>query len=160
MLDESEFERLYRGLEKRLFNIAWRWTWNSSEAQELVHEGFIRVWARRAKIDPDTAERYLVRTLINLCHKRARRQRRWNRVRELLPLAPATPDGPAASYQEKSLRRAIESLPDKQRDVLLLTEFTDMKQHQIGKLLGIPAGTVASRRNTAVRKLKEAMHEY
>ena len=160
MLDESEFEQLYRSLEKRLFNIAWRWTWNPAEAQELVHEGFIRVWARRAKIDPSTAERYLVRTLINLCHKRARRHRRWNRIRELLPLPQAKPAGPEASYQENSLRRAIESLPDKQRDVLLLTEFTDLKQHQIGELLGIPPGTVASRRNTALRRLKETMHEH
>lgn len=160
MLDPIEFERLYRALEKRLFNIAWRWTWNSVEAQELVHEGFMRVWARRAKIDPSTAEHYLVRTLINLCHKRARRQRRWNRVRELLPLPRANADGPEASYQANSLRRAIESLPDRQRDALLLTEFTDMKQHQIGELLGIPAGTVASRRNAALRILKEIMHEH
>lgn len=160
MLDEIEFERLYQDLEKRLFNIAYRWTWNAAEAQELVHEGFIRVWARRAAIDPATAERYLVRTLINLCHKRARRQRRWNHVRELLPLSRAKPEPPEASYQANSLRRAIEALPDKHRDVLLLAEFTDMKQHQIGELLGIPAGTVASRRNTALLKLKEAMHEY
>ncbi|MFU8833495.1 MAG: RNA polymerase sigma factor [Wenzhouxiangella sp.] len=160
MLDETEFERLYHGLEKRLFNIAWRWTWNSAEAQELVHEGFIRIWARRATIDPLTAERYLVRTLINLCHKRARRKRRWNRVRELLPLPRENPDNPEESFQVHALRRAMESLPDQQRDVLLLTEFTDMKQHQIGELLGIPAGTVASRRNTALRKLKEVMHEH
>lgn len=160
MLGESDFERLYHGLEKRLFNIAYRWTWNSGEAQELVHEGFIRLWARRASIDPPTADRYLVRTLINLCHKRARRQRRWNRIRDLLPLPSPKPDGPAASYQNDSLRRAIESLPDKQRDVLLLTEFTDMKQHQIGQLLGIPAGTVASRRNSALQKLREFMHEH
>jgi len=159
VLDEREFERLYHGLEKRLFNIAWRWTWNSAEAQELVHEGFIRVWARRATIEPGTAERYLVRTLINLCHKRARSQRRWNRAREMLPLRLPKPDRPESSYEASSLRRAIELLPDKQRDVLLLTQFTDMNQHQIGELLRIPAGTVASRRNTALQRLKEAMHE-
>lgn len=160
MLDEGEFERLYQGLEKRLFNIAYRWTWNAADAQELVHEGFIRLWARRSSIDPPTADRYLMRTVINLCHKCARRQRRWNRIRDLLALQSPKSDGPATSYQNDSLRRAIESLPDKQRDVLLLTEFTDMKQQQIGQLLGIPAGTVASRRNTAVRKLREFMHEH
>lgn len=160
MLDADAFELLYRDQERRLFNIAWRWTWNSAEAQELVHDGFIRLWARRATIEPSTAERYLVRTLINLCHKRARRHRRWNRVRELLPLSLVRPDGPESNYQASSLRRAIESLPDKQRDVLLLTQFTDMKQHQIAELLGIPAGTVASRRNTALRSLKEIMHEH
>lgn len=157
MLDESGFEKLYRGQEKRLFNIAWRWTWNSAEALELVHEAFIRVWARRKTIDPATAERYLVRTLVNLCHKRARRLRRWSRIRELLALPRPATDDPESSYSTDALRRAIESLPDAQRDVLLLTEFTDMTQVRIGELLGIPAGTVASRRNTALRKLGEAL---
>ena len=160
MLDESEFERLYRGLEKRLFNIAWRWTWNSAEAQELVHDCFVQVWARRARIHPSTAEHYLVRTLINLCHKRARKHRRWKRVREMLPLLSTKPERPAASYQMDALHQAMESLPDTQRDVLLLTEFTDMKQREIAELLGIPTGTVASRRNTALRSLKEIMHEH
>lgn len=159
MLSKERFEQLYRGSEKQLFNIAYRWAWNHAEAQELVHEAFIRIWSRRLLIDPDRAHAYLVRTVVNLCQKLARRRRRWKRVHETLGLAGERAPEPEREFRQHQLRLAIEALPDSLRHVLLLTEFTDMKQAEIGDLLGIPGGTVASRRNTAVRRLKEKFNE-
>lgn len=159
MLSKERFEQLYRNSEKQLFNIAYRWAWNGAEAQELVHEAFIRIWSRRLLIDPDRAHGYLVRTVVNLCQKLARRRRRWQRVHETMGLAAERAPEPDQDYHEQQLRVAIEALPDTLRHVLLLTEFTEMKQSEIGNLLGIPAGTVASRRNTAVRRLKEKFNE-
>lgn len=159
MLTKERFEQLYRGWERQLFNIAYRWAWNHEEAQELVHEAFIRVWSRRLLIDPDRAHAYLVRTVVNLCQKLARRRRRWQRVHETLGLTGERASQPDQEYRQRQLRQAIEALPDTLRHVLLLTEYTDMNQAEIGDLLGIPAGTVASRRNTAVRRLKEQFNE-
>lgn len=159
MLSKERFEQLYRASEKQLFNIAYRWAWNHAEAQELVHEAFIRVWSRRLLIDPDRAYAYLVRTVVNQCQKLARRRRRWQRVGETLGLAGERPPRPDQEYRQRQLRQAIETLPDTLRHVLLLTEFTDLKQAEIGDLLGIPSGTVGSRRNTAVRQLKEKFNE-
>jgi len=159
VLSKEGFERLYRDSEKQLFNIAYRWAWNRSEPQELVQEAFIRIWSRRLLIDPDRAYAYLVRTVVNLCQKLARRRRRWQRVRETLGIAGERAPEPDQDYRRRQLRDAVEALPDTLRHALLLTEFTDMKQAEIGDLLGIPAGTVASRRNTAVRQLKEKFNE-
>ena len=159
MLNKVQFERLYQASEKQLFNIAYRWTWNHAEAQELVHEAFIRVWSRRLFIDPARAHAYLVRTVVNLCQKFVRRRRRGQRVHETLGLTAERAPEPDQDYHRQQMRNAIETLPDALRHVLLLTEFTDMKQTEIGDLLGIPAGTVASRRNTAVRRLKEKFNE-
>lgn len=159
MLTRPQFEKLYQSSEKQLFNIAYRWAWNSAEAQELVHEAFIRTWSRRLLVDPDRAHAYLVRTVVNLCQKLARRRRRWQRIHETLGIAGERAPEPDQDYRRGQLRDAIEALPDTLRHALLLTEFTDMTQAEIGDLLGIPAGTVASRRNTAVRRLKEKFNE-
>lgn len=159
MLNRDKFEQLYLDSEKQLINIAYRWAWNRAEAQELVHEAFIRAWSRRMFIDPERAHAYLIRTVVNLCQKLARRRRRWQRVHEALGIAAERAPEPDQDYGQLQLRDAIEALPDKLRHVLLLTEFTDMKQAEIGDLLGIPAGTVASRRNTAIRLLKEKFNE-
>jgi len=159
MLNTDQFEALYKASEKQLFNIAYRWAWNRAEAQELVHEAFTRVWSRRRLVDPDRAHAYLVRTVVNLCQKLARRRRRWQRVYETLGIAADRPPEPEQDYRQEQMREAIEALPDRQRHVLLLSEFIDVKQSEIGDLLGIPAGTVASRRNTAVRRLKEKFDE-
>jgi RNA polymerase sigma-70 factor (ECF subfamily) len=70
---------------------------------------------------------------------------------------PPGPLGPDQEWQQQRLRNAIEALPLDLRQVLLLTEYSGLKQREIGQLLGIPAGTVASRRNTAIRHLGDAL---
>jgi len=157
VLNRDEFEQLYRDSEQQLFNVAYRWAWNRDQARELVHEAFIRVWSRRLFIDPERARAYLVATLLNLCRKLARRRTRWQRVREALGMAVEPAPRPEQDYRQRQLREAIEALPDGMRHALLLSEFTDLRQREIGALLGIPAGTVASRRNTAIRRLRQRL---
>ena len=53
------------------------------------------------------------------------------------------------------LRKLIDKLPLKLRGTVLLTEFSNMSYDEIGKSLGIPAGTVGSRRNKAIKIMKE-----
>jgi RNA polymerase sigma-70 factor (ECF subfamily) len=155
VLDTHAFEALYRAEEERLFNIAYRWTWNAADAAELVHEAFARIWDRRRSVDPERAPAYAARTVVNLCHKRARRRRRWQRVRQALHLDPERPAQPTDRYEQDIVRRAVEALPDDLRDVLLLTEFAGLKQREIADILNIPPGTIASRRNRALKKLEE-----
>lgn len=157
MLDTDGFEALYRDQEKRLFNIAYRWTWNAADAAELVHEAFARIWDRRRSVDPARAPAYAARIVVNLCHKRHRRRQRWERVRRLLPLEPAGPRQPTEHYDDSLLRDALEALDDDLRDVLLLTEFSGLKQREVAEALGIPPGTVASRRSRALDELENRL---
>ena len=158
MLDRPTLERLYLKQEKLLFNIAIRWTWNAAEAQELVQEAYLRLWTRRLRINPETASSYVYRIVLNLCQKHARRRERWRRVRSLFGANAVSPAGPEVEWQNDQLRSAIEELSENQRKVLLLTEYSDLKQREIAELLDIPIGTVASRRNLAIQRLKEAIH--
>jgi len=155
VLDTEAFEALYRAEEKRLFNIAYRWTWNAADAAELVHEAFARIWDRRRSVDPERAPAYAARIVVNLCHNKARSRRRWQRVRAALRLQPKRARQPGERYDESVVRRAVESLPDELRDVLLLTEFGGLKQREIAEILSVPPGTVASRRSRALKKLEE-----
>lgn len=159
MLTRQTFEQLYRESEKPLFNIAYRWVWNRGEAQDLVQEAFLRVWTRRLLIDPERAYPYLVRTVVNLCQNVARRRRRWTRVRNTLGIVAEPQPQPDQDLQRHQLRQAMEKLSDAQRHALLLTEFTDMKHSEIAVLLGIPAGTVGSRRNSAIRQLRIKLND-
>jgi RNA polymerase sigma-70 factor, ECF subfamily len=166
---EAEWQALYARLERPLYNLAYRYVWQSQEAQDAVHDAFLQLWTRRRQILPDTADRYLWVAVLNLSRKRWR----WRRAKrflygdeELLALeAPQSPESDAASSQEhRLLRRAIDGLPDKLRSVLLLTEFAEMSYESIAALLSIPAGTVASRRHLAIKQLnselKRDCHEH
>ncbi len=156
MLDQKLIEKLYGRLERPLFNIALRWTWNEAEAQELVQEAFVRLWSARWRVRSDTVEAYLYRIVLNLGQKHARRRESWWKVSNLLP---GTDRGmsPEDTVDSARLRDAIKGLPPDIRNVLLLCEFSDLKQREIAELLNIAPGTVASRRHLAVKRLKEAL---
>lgn len=157
-ITERDWHALYVRLERPLYNLAYRYTWDRQEAQDTVHDAFLQLWARRGRIRPDTANRYLWTSVLNLSRKR----RRWRRTKSFLYgeeafrelAALGSPESEiAASQEQRLLYRAIDKLPEKLRTALLLTEFGDMPHDAVAELLSVPAGTVASRRNLALKHL-------
>lgn len=160
MLRQKDLEELFVKRERSLFNIALRWTFNEAEADELVQEAFLKVWQQRHRVVMETANAYLYQTLNRLAMKHARRRTVWRRVRRMLG---SSGDGrhllPSEHYDRVELQKAIQALPDGQRAVLLMAEFSGLSQRDIGHALNIPAGTVGSRRHAALARLKELLDE-
>jgi RNA polymerase sigma-70 factor (ECF subfamily) len=55
------------------------------------------------------------------------------------------------------LEVAIDALPEREREVLVLKEFEGLRYREIAELLGIPIGTVMSRLYTARKNLAEIL---
>jgi RNA polymerase sigma factor (sigma-70 family) len=160
----AAWEQAYRRLEQPLFNLACRYTWNRDEAEDVVHDAFLRVWDRRQEVRVATLDRYLWVATLNA----ARQRRRWRRFKVFLQLEDQAwedglieaqrPEGVLEAAQQRvQLARAIDSLPEKLRAALLLAEFSGFSYDEAAQLLAIPAGTFASRRNSALRKLREIL---
>jgi RNA polymerase sigma-70 factor (ECF subfamily) len=66
-----------------------------------------------------------------------------------------------ASQQERTalVQKAVSSLPDASRAVLVLREYEDMSYQEIANALDIPVGTVMSRLNYARKLLKEKLEQ-
>lgn len=155
----ERLERLFVALERKLTNVVYRWLWDREEVRDVVQEAFLRLWRRRDEVDWKRAEPLVYRIALNLASNRRRARRIWRLVKleDWFP-APSTPEvGLAAAQEDALVRRAIDALPERHRRVLALTTFTDLTHDEIGEILGIPAGTVASRRNTAVALLKKRL---
>lgn len=161
-LDEAAWTALYQRLEAPLYNAAFRYVWQRQDAQDLVQEAFLQLWQRRTTIGLATVDGWLWTTVLNL----ARKRRRWQALRQFLqldegePLAArdAAPEQQLQDAQQgRQLRAAIDALSEKLRRVLLLTEFSALPQHEVAAMLGIPPGTVASRRHLALRQLRAAL---
>ena len=73
--------------------------------------------------------------------------------------APHASFGIEGNEQVDLLRRAIEQLPDNQKQVLLLRYYGEMKFVEIADLLGCPLNTALGRMHKAVLKLRELMGE-
>ncbi len=72
-------------------------------------------------------------------------------------------EGPAASFrmegteQEQKLRKAIDALPENQKQVLLLRYYSGLKFVEIAEMLGCPLNTALGRMHKAMQKLKTMM---
>ena len=160
-MDRQAFEALYLELEQALFNIAYRWVWDEEEAMDVVQDTFCRVWERRPSLEPEQLKSYLYRTTINRASNLRRRNLlwQWTGLEALAPqLARGRPDEPVLRAESEYLvRKAIDSLPKRYKDVILLHRFSGLSQAEVGQILGIATGTVASRHHKALKLLKKKL---
>ena len=162
-IDEAALGDLYARLERPMYNVVYRRLWNEQDSIDVVHDAFVRLWNARSRVRPEGVEAYAWRTVLNLASNRRRAQRLWgwlafdaDRDGGEAPGADADLD---RKQREARVRAAVEALPEKLRDVVLLAEFSDLGQAEIGAILGIPPGTVGSRRNAAASLLRDALGE-
>jgi RNA polymerase sigma-70 factor (ECF subfamily) len=161
-LDRSTFEAVYARLEKPMFNVALRWVWDRDEARDVVQDAFVRVWQRRAKVDAATVEPYLWQAVLNAAANRgrARRMKAFFGLEaaegEAAPGA-SSEEALAGAQQQRAVRRAIDALPEKLKVVVVMCELSGLSYDEVSRTLGIPMGTVASRRSAAMAKLEAAL---
>ena len=59
--------------------------------------------------------------------------------------------------EAREIRRAVDSLPEQTRQVVLLIYFQGLKYREAAQALGIPVGTVKSRLHGAIQRLGEVL---
>jgi RNA polymerase sigma-70 factor, ECF subfamily len=152
-------EALFAAHERALYNVAYRVVWSADDAREVVQDAMLRLWRKRDRIDWDRAPGLAFRTVLGLAANR----RRGNRVRSAFGLRvrtddPVAPDAALAGAElDAAVRRAIDELPARLRDVLLLATFSELDHAGIARALDIAVGTVGSRRHEAIARLRAAV---
>jgi RNA polymerase sigma-70 factor (ECF subfamily) len=156
--DRNAFEELYRLYQKPLVNYLFRLSWNRPLAEDLLQEVFLRLWKAAATYEPTAkVSTYVFRIAHNLFLNEAARRRET-----VLEGADAElRQDPASDLARRELtsavQKAVEALPEGEREVLLLAEYNGFKYAEISEILGIPVGTVKSRMWSATQRLKEAL---
>ena len=164
-LTRAELEALYTRLEKPMYNVVYRWLWDTEEARDVVQEAFCRLWRARDRVDLATVEPFVYKIALNLASNRRRSRRLWRLVSwERAPAAATSYLGADDSLELKERRaavqRALDKLPARQKRVVVLCELSGMTYDQVAATLGIPPGTVASRRHAALKKLRRSLASF
>ena len=160
-LPESAWLEAYRRLERPLFNVLYRSLWQRQDAEDLMHEAFLRVWDRRESVRVEGLDALLYTTALNLARNRLRWRELWRFVGfEADDQAPDDPLLDADGRQAESrLRQALNELTVEQRNVMLLAEYAGMTTDEIAKVLHIAPGTVGSRKHAAKQRLRALLGE-
>jgi RNA polymerase sigma-70 factor (sigma-E family) len=112
-------------------------------AEELVQDAFVRTHSRLSRIDPAKVPMYLRSAVIN--GARSHLRHRMVQRRHLpppSPLAVAAEVGGVAAAERTEMLTALNSLPNRQREVLLLRYYLDLSESEIAETLGISTGSV------------------
>ncbi len=160
-LDGAGLERLFVELERPVYNVVYRWVWNREEARDLVQEAFVRLWQMRERVAMQTVRPLLYRIAINLAANRRRWRRlwRWTVLDDVREPAVAGGELVERARREAAVRSAIDGLPERLRRVVMLCELGEMSYAEVAAVLQIPPGTVASRRNAAMARLRVVLGE-
>ena len=158
--DRAALERTYVRLERPVYNVVYRLTWSAEDAHDIVQEAFVRLWTMRERVRPETVDPLVYRIALNL----ARNRRRWARLRSFFGLderhadqRPGADERLLGEERALEIRAAVDRLPEGERAVILLTHFSELSYREVAGILDIPEGTVGSRRNSALRALRDAL---
>lgn len=157
---ESAFLRLFDDHHLPLFRFAYRLTGSAADAEDIVQECFLGLLRPECGFDPArTAMRtYLFGAVRNQALKRLRRREETD-PRE----APdrRTPEVELLRGEiQEAVRRAIEKLPDTQREVLLLAHYEQLSLAEIAEITEIEVTAVKSRLQRARATLREILAVY
>ena len=165
-LDESSFELIFRSFHPPLILFANKFTKDPDASADIVHQVFINLWEKRDSIEPDKQiKSYLFTSVHNRCLNFLRDNKKF--VKHDLPA-----DSAALSHyvegadrlEEEELRKridtAIEELPEKTREVFILSRFEELKYKEIAQRLDISVKTVENQMGRALRILREKLGDF
>lgn len=155
-------DSLIRDHGKRLYGLCMTLCKNSSDADDLYQETWLKVVSNISRYDTSKPfEPWLTRICVNIYRNKLRRSihspffDKFSSNEEKDTLLENIPAVSRADYSE--LHAAIQRLPEKLRLVIILYYFQDMDIPSTARILRIPEGTVKSRLNQARKKLKEEL---
>jgi RNA polymerase sigma factor (sigma-70 family) len=158
-----DFAVLYRATLAPLRRYLTRLLGNPSEAQDVAHDAYLRVYPVMAEQPPDRPAALLYTAARRLAINRLKR-------RSISPLAreAARPEASASSepgvaqqvmarQELELLERAIAGLPQGCREVLLLRKVEHLSHREIAERVGIAVSTVEKQHARALRLLRQAL---
>lgn len=153
--NERAFAALVRRNERRLYATAYSILGSSWDASDACQDAFLEAWTKISTLhDPSSFSAWMARIVVNKCHSARRKTKRLVVVDEVPERQAHEEIGPETSLV---LIEAVGHLDDDHRAVVALRYFADLKVDEIAEILGIPAGTVKSRINRAVGRLRELL---
>lgn len=168
------FEELVRRYERKVYNIAYRLLGNEEDAAEALQDTFLRAYRFIPKFKfKSSFYTWLYRIATNVSLTKLRRRRTQETVSldepvkdtdHLMHEIPDTDSTPEEAFQQKRLRerlqKAVESLPEDYRAVVVLRDLEGLTNEEVSKILKLSIPAVKSRLHRGRMALREKLAGY
>ena len=160
---DEALEQLYAAHRRGLVRLAVLLLRDHELAEEVVQDSFVAVHGHWSSLrDPNLGLAYLRRTVVNRARSAQRRHTVEQRhLRTVVPGAdlPGADEALAVSERRRRVLAALQELPRRQREVLVLRHYADLDEATVAATLGISRGAVKSHAHRGAARLRELLQE-
>lgn len=159
-MEEFEFTARILPLRDRMYRYARSLLYSSAEAEDAVHDLLERLWREREGLKPRrNLESFVMACVRNRCYDLLRKRRADERRDAAVgDDADRSTDGEAGRWEVRELvRRAMRSLPDRQREALHLKDIEGYPTGEVASLLGCDEAQVRVLLSRARHTLREVL---
>ena len=157
--DRTAYEKLYQANVGKVFALCLRMCGQKELAEDLAQEAFIRAWQKLDSFRGDSKfSSWLYRLTSNVVIGHLRSNNKWKleqydeSVHEK-SLAHETPKDTIRAHQD-DIERALLTLPEKARVVLIMHDYLGYKHTEISEITGMAIGTSKTHLHRAKAQLK------
>ncbi len=168
---EKDFDVLFRNLYPPLCGFANRILSNLSEAEELVQDVFVNLWLNQSRIHIQTSlKAYLYQMVHNaainrLEHLRTQKnqvnkvasEQEWREIQMSYSVNDSFLDILESRETEAGILKVLDQLPDKCREIFLLSRYRNLTNAEISKKLGLAPATVRVQLFRALNHLRRVL---
>jgi len=163
--DAAAFETLVRRHLKAAYAVALARVGQPADAEDVVQDAFVTALQ---KLDSCRSPDRFGAWLLEIVRNRAHNYRRYQAVRDTLPLSETTPASRAAGPEREAERtemkerliEALDTLTELQREVILLFDFEGWPHREIAEKLGISEVSARVHLSNARRALRASLGMY
>jgi RNA polymerase sigma-70 factor, ECF subfamily len=151
---EAAFDALVERHMKRVHALAFRLTSDPDDADDVAQEAFVRAHRGLRRFRGDAAfTTWLTRITLNVARSRTPRLPRLEEVSEPVSSQPGALHLVLEAERSRRVRQAVATLPERQRQTLLLRVFEGMRFRDIAGVMGTTTGTAKANFFHALRGL-------
>jgi len=161
--DEKALEILISKYLKPIYNFIFSYVQNQQDAEDLTQETFLKMWRNLKKFKKEkNFENWLFTIAKNTCFDFLRKKRKnlilnAENLEIVADLAPSLLEKMEKESLLEKLKKEIENLPFKMKEVINLHYNFGLNFREISEILGEPMNTVKSRHKRAISKLKRSI---
>ena len=164
--DQAALEELMARWSRPVFSLAIRILRSPELAEEVTQDVFLKVWKHAAVFEEQRgAFSSWVLTMTHhgaidaLRRAKARGSQVTNTLDNVMAATLPTARPGVTQWQKMKLQEALETLPEKQRQVVEMAYFEGRTREEMAGILGEPVGTVKTRLRDAIQRLAQVFRD-
>jgi len=165
-LDIASYESLFKRYYSELCGFANNYLQDIEAAEEIVQAFFVKYWEKRAQYsEVQFKKAYFYTSIKNAClnqlkHIEVREEYKIHNQREMEAEKYSVADELDATELSEKIRQSIENLPEKRREIFIMSRYDGLRYKEIADKLKISLKTVENQMGSALKHLRLDLVDY